>query len=308
MVISVDHGNKAIKTPHKQFTSGLVISDSKPGFQTDYIFWEGKYYTLTEQRIAYMRDKTEDQRFYALTLFAIAYELQQRGVPETVDPIDITLLVGLPPAHYAQLHTRFEAYFLKQRQTIDFEFNGLYYSIRINQVYSYPQAFAAAVTQYSNLKAYRVAYIIDIGGFTIDILKLRNGQPDLSMVESMEQGVITLCNRIASACNSMYGRLLEDCDIEDVLLREPTTLPGEVQQLIRTMTNEFLTEFFHFLRERGIDVNTAKCVFIGGGSQLLRSVIERGGHVALPIFIDDILANAKGYELLRQIEVQGHGE
>lgn len=308
MVISVDHGNKAIKTPHKQFTSGLVISDSKPGFQTDYIFWEGKYYTLTEQRIAYMRDKTEDQRFYALTLFAIAYELQQRGVPETVDPIDITLLVGLPPAHYAQLHTRFEAYFLKQRQTIDFEFNGLYYSIRITQVYSYPQAFAAAVTQYSNLKAYRVAYIIDIGGFTIDILKLRNGQPDLSMVESMEQGVITLCNRIASACNSMYGRLLEDCDIEDVLLREPTTLPGEVQQLIRTMTNEFLTEFFHFLRERGIDVNTAKCVFIGGGSQLLRSVIERGGHVALPIFIDDILANAKGYELLRQIEVQGHGE
>lgn len=308
MVISVDHGNKAIKTPHKQFTSGLVISDSKPGFQTDYIFWEGKYYTLTEQRIAYMRDKTEDQRFYALTLFAIAYELQQRGVPETVDPIDITLLVGLPPAHYAQLHTRFEAYFLKQRQTIDFEFNGLYYSIRINQVYSYPQAFAAAVTQYSNLKAYRVAYIIDIGGFTIDILKLRNGQPDLSMVESMEQGVITLCNRIASACNSMYGRLLEDCDIEDVLLREPTTLPGEVQQLIRTMTNDFLTEFFHFLRERGIDVNTAKCVFIGGGSQLLRSVIERGGHVALPIFIDDILANAKGYELLRQIEVQGHGE
>ena len=308
MVISVDHGNKAIKTPHKQFTSGLVISDSKPGFQTDYIFWDGKYYTLTEQRIAYMRDKTEDQRFYALTLFAIAYELEQRGVPETVDPIDITLLVGLPPAHYAQLHARFEAYFLKQRQTIDFEFNGLYYSIRVNQVYSYPQAFAAAVTQYSNLKAYRVAYIIDIGGFTIDLLKLRNGQPDLSMVESMEQGVITLCNRIASACNSMYGRLLEDCDIEDVLLREPTTLPGEVQQLIRTMTNEFLTEFFHFLRERGIDVTTAKCVFIGGGSLLLRNVIEQSNYVALPIFIDDVLANAKGYELLRQIEVQGHGE
>lgn len=149
-----------------------------------------------------------------------------------------------------------------------------------------------------------MAYIIDIGDFTIDLLKLRNGQPDLSIVESLEQGVITLCNCIASTCNSMYGRLLDDCDIEDVLLRNPTTLPGEVQQLIRTMTNDFLTEFFHFLRECGIDVNTAKCVFIGGGSLLLRNVIERGNHVALPIFIDDVLANAK----LRQIEVQGHGE
>ena len=302
MIISVDHGNKAIKTPHKQFTSGLVISDGKPGFQKDCLCWDGKYYTLTEQRIAYMRDKTEDERFYALTLFAIAYELQARGEPETVDPIDVTLLIGLPPAHYNQLHDRFEQYFLRKRQVIDFEFNGLYYSIRINQVYSYPQAFAASVTQFANLKNYRTAYIIDIGGFTIDVLKLRNGMPDLSLVESLEQGVITLCNKISSQCNSRYGRLLEDCDIEDVIRREPTTLPGEVQMMIRTMTDEFLIEFIHFLRERGIDVETAKCVFIGGGSVLLRNVIERSGHVALPIFIDDVLANAKGYEILYQSE------
>lgn len=97
MIISVDHGNKAIKTPHFHFTSGLVVSDSKPGFNTDWLCWDGKYYTLTEQRIAYLRDKTEDLRFYALTLFAIARELQYSNVPETVDPIDVTLLVGLPP-------------------------------------------------------------------------------------------------------------------------------------------------------------------------------------------------------------------
>ena len=308
MIISVDHGNKSIKTPHAIFTSGLVMSDGLQGFKTDYIGWNGKYYSLTERRISYLRDKTEDDRFFILTLFAIAKELEYRDVSETLDPIDITLLVGLPPAHYEQLHSRFEQYFLHRREAIDFEYNGKYYSVRINKVLSYPQAFAAAVTQYSTLKAHSVAYIIDIGGFTIDVLKLRFGRPDLEVVESFEKGVITLYNSIASKCNSQYARILEECEIDEVIRNQPTVLPGEVQQLIRIMTSDFLAEFYNFLRERGIDVSTSKCVFAGGGSLLLRGMIERGNKVAFPIFIEDIHANAIGYEVLYQSEVAANGK
>ena len=308
MIISVDHGNKSIKTPHAIFTSGLVMSDGLQGFKTDYIGWNGKYYSLTERRISYLRDKTEDDRFFILTLFAIAKELEYRNVSETLDPIDVTLLVGLPPAHYEQLHSRFEQYFLRRREAIDFEYNGKYYSVRINKVLSYPQAFAAAVTQYSTLKAHSVAYIIDIGGFTIDVLKLRFGRPDLEVVESFEKGVITLYNSIASKCNSQYARILEECEIDEVIRNQPTVLPGEVQQLIRSMTADFLAEFYNFLRERGIDVSTSKCVFAGGGSLLLRGMIERGNKVAFPIFIEDIHANAIGYEVLYQSEVASSGK
>lgn len=308
MIISVDHGNKSIKTPHAIFTSGLVMSDGLQGFKTDYIGWNGKYYSLTERRISYLRDKTEDDRFFILTLFAIAKELEYRDVSETLDPIDITLLVGLPPAHYEQLHSRFEQYFLRRREAIDFEYNGKYYSVRINKVLSYPQAFAAAVTQYTTLKAHSVAYIIDIGGFTIDVLKLRFGRPDLEVVESFEKGVITLYNSIASKCNSQYARILEECEIDEVIRNQPTVLPGEVQQLIRSMTSDFLAEFYNFLRERGIDVSTSKCVFAGGGSLLLRGMIERGNKVAFPIFIEDIHANAIGYEVLYQSEVAANGK
>ena len=308
MIISVDHGNKSIKTPHAIFTSGLVMSDGLQGFKTDYIGWNGKYYSLTERRISYLRDKTEDDRFFILTLFAIAKELEYRKVSETLDPIDVTLLVGLPPAHYEQLHSRFEQYFLRRREAIDFEYNGKYYSVRINKVLSYPQAFAAAVTQYSTLKAHSVAYIIDIGGFTIDVLKLRYGRPDLEVVESFEKGVITLYNSIASKCNSQYARILEECEIDEVIRNQSTVLPGEVQQLIRSMTADFLAEFYNFLRERGIDVSTSKCVFAGGGSLLLRGMIERGNKVAFPIFIEDIHANAIGYEVLYQSEVAANGK
>lgn len=79
MLIAIDHGNKQIKTVHTQpFTSGLIQGDT-PGFGTDCLAYQGKYYTLTDQRIPYRRDKTEDERFFILTLFAIAYEIEAMG-------------------------------------------------------------------------------------------------------------------------------------------------------------------------------------------------------------------------------------
>lgn len=308
MIISVDHGNKSIKTTNNLFTSGVIVSDSKPGIQNDYVFWNGKYYSLTEKRISYMRDKTEDDRFFVLTLFAIAYELEHAGIHEAEEPFDITLLVGLPPAHYGQLHARFEQYFFRKRDVIDFEFNGRFYSVRMSRVVSYPQALAASITRYGDLKKHAVSYIIDIGGFTVDVLKLRHGKPDLEVMESFEQGVITLYNSIKSQCNSQYDRLLEDSDIDEVIRGEPTILSGEIQLLIRNAAHQFLNEFYNFLRERGIDVKSSKCVFAGGGSILLRTLIERGGKVGFPIFIDNIHANAIGYSILYKSEVAANAK
>lgn len=68
MLIAIDHGNKQIKTVHATpFTSGLIQSDAL-GFGTDYLAYQGKYYALTDQRIPYRRDKTEDERFFILTV------------------------------------------------------------------------------------------------------------------------------------------------------------------------------------------------------------------------------------------------
>ena len=41
---------------------------------------------------------------------------------------------------------------------------------------------------------------------------------------------------------------------------------------------------------------------------LLRGMIERGNKVAFPIFVEDIHANARGYELLYQSEVAANGQ
>ena len=48
-----------------------------------------------------------------------------------------------------------------------------------------------------------------------------------------------------------------------------------------------------------------KVIFVGGGAILLRRQIEASGKVGTAIFVDEINANAKGYEYLYQIEMTG---
>ena len=68
--IAVDHGNRNMKTCSQVFTTGLTIQDKKPARGEKFLFYEGKYYVLSENRIPYQRDKTQDDRFFILTLRA----------------------------------------------------------------------------------------------------------------------------------------------------------------------------------------------------------------------------------------------
>lgn len=51
MVISVDTGNKMIKTEHYEFNSGIDVLDTIPGENDEVIEFGGKYYRTTNRRI-----------------------------------------------------------------------------------------------------------------------------------------------------------------------------------------------------------------------------------------------------------------
>ena len=51
--IAVDHGNRNMKTCSRVFTTGLTIQDKKPARREKFLFYEGKYYVLSENRIPY---------------------------------------------------------------------------------------------------------------------------------------------------------------------------------------------------------------------------------------------------------------
>jgi len=187
MLISIDHGNKQMKTKSRIFTSGLLESGTKPPFGDEILRYGGKYYSLSDKRIPYLRDKTSDERFFVLTLFAIAGEISCAYTPNTILPV--SLAVGLPPSHYGALYKKFEAYF-KDRGVLTFEYNQKTYSIRIENALAFPQAVAAAWTVFGQIKPEPKVMVIDIGGYTADYVQMKDGKADFAVCESLEHGVI----------------------------------------------------------------------------------------------------------------------
>ena len=198
MLIAIDHGNYAIKTPKNSFISGLSEHTVKPPMCYEILEYAGSYWTLSGKRLSYMSDKTQDDRYFILSLFAIARELEANGRHSHIEHIE--LAVGLPPEHYGILRDSFAKYF-KRYGVIKFNYKDKPYSI-----------------------------IVDIGGYTTDVLLLRNGKPDMQFCRSLETGIITMNNEIVRKVGALHDMRIEDEHINAVLCEQETILPDDVKK------------------------------------------------------------------------------
>lgn len=237
IIVPIDHGNRNMKTEHKAFTSGFVEGDCRPALG-EYLHYGGRYYALAEQRIPYMRDKTADDRFFILTLFAVAMEAEKQVLDTQDTIIQAVLPVGLPPKHYGALYRKFEEYF-KGRGIQQFTYKGIPYKVEITDAAAFPQDYAAAMTVYQRIAQFNKVVTVDIGGFTLDYLLIRGGRPDLGVCDSLEKGVIKLYNDVASRINSERDILLDDTDIDRIIRGEKTDYDREVLRIVGDMTRTF---------------------------------------------------------------------
>lgn len=308
MLFAIDHDNSAIKPPDFVFTSGLTDYPVKPPVETDVLEFGGTFWTLSGERIPYMRDKTKDERFFILSLFAIAKELRQR---EALQPmVEAELAIGLPPEHY-ELRNRFAEYF--KRGTVQFKFNDTPISLMIRQVLVYPQAYAAVVLQAQIIQQNPRTFVVDIGGFTTDVLLLRGVQPDMQFCRSLEMGAIPMANGIIGRVSALHDIKIDDDHIADVIQGRPTILPDDVQETIRATVKSYAAGILDKLRELQMDLRATPAIFTGGGAALFRTFIETSSQVAKAEFVADPKANAVGFGMLataqlRQMQAQKVGE
>jgi len=297
-IVAIDHGNAAVKTIHETFPAGLADAH---GIADETVEYKGRQYALSHRRLPNMRNKALTDDYFILTLFALGRELD--GLEESV-----MLAVGLPPAHMRSGRREFEAYFAG-RSPIEFRYNKCPRIIRVEQVLCFPQAYAAAMTRAGELAGLPRAFVVDIGGMTVDTLLLRHAKPDMAYTMSLEGGVNRLFNEIAGALSSELGIRAEQDQIEAVLCssHDGTELRGEdsffdssATHLMKTTAERFAARLLRDLRERDIDLQTTPSVFIGGGALLLRRFIEGSPIVKAPIFVEEVNANALGYQLLAE--------
>lgn len=300
MLIAIDHGNSAIKTVHYNFVAGLSRHSVRPPMADEVLEYDGSYWTLSGQRQAYQRDKTRDESYFILTLFAIAKEMVHAGGLSSTAKID--LAVGLPPEHYGILRDKFRQYF-KREETIQFIYNEKSVTIMIRDVFVYPQAYAAIAPQKGQLNHHLRVFLIDIGGYTTDVLLLRNGKPDMQFCRSLETGVITMNNDIVRRVGALHDMQIEDEHISAVLSGRETILPEAVKKTIRDSAGQHAKDILDKLRELKVDLRSNPAVFIGGGSALFRDYLEHSPLVAQASFVESPNANAIGYQAMAEGQI-----
>ena len=279
---------------------GLVRYVSEPGrfMNEDILEYQGTYYTLSDTKMPFKADKTVDDDYFILTLYALAMEARNKGI--TLTGKDVVLGVGLPPADYGQQATSFKKYFLDHaKHGISFKMNGKSVNFYLKDVFVSPQNFAAVMCfKASLLKKYRTVNCIDIGDGTVDLLVIRNGKPDLSVRVSDRSGMAVLRSEISNAIQQNYGIHLDSSDVEQVLMQEETILDEKIILEIQRMAENWLQRIINKLHTHVTDFRTNPAVFLGGGSLLLRKQIENSPEFKYVEFIDDVRANAIGYEKL----------
>ena len=187
---------------------------------------------------------------------------------------------------------------------VKFTYKDRPHAVYIDDVRCYPQAYAAAATMMDRLMGIPRVLIVDIGGFTADYLMIRSGRADLAVCDSLENGVIVLYNQIRKKANSEFDILLDETDIDGILEGKVGLYAPDIVLLVEQMTRNFVNDLANGLRERMLDLSSGKVVFVGGGAIRLRRQIEGSGKIRNALFVEDINANAKGYEFLYRMETR----
>lgn len=302
VIIGVDVGNKQVKHASGFFESGLVVSDHMPAIapshQTDMIRYKNKYYSLSMKRIEYVKDKSTDDRFLGLTLIAIVKELQRRDLPKNTK---IILGVGLPLGDMKNpgMKSRLRDLYMRNGGFYRVLCGKECYNIQIINVLVCPQGFAAITTLPHDTYNKPSSYIVDIGGYTVDIAKMRNGRVDQDNIMSLKNlGTIDLYGAIKEDADNSLDITLDEASIDDVLLgKEGHYISEECCNLIREHARLHVSKILSTLVEKKILLSSSYIIFIGGGSLLLKPWLKKeskrmgGSH-----FVENICSNSIGYE------------
>lgn len=167
---------------------------------------------------------------------------------------------------------------LNEDQTLDqiteSEINGVLYRLAVQHSIVVDDDRIYRVTQYEEER--RTAMMI--------AKRLMKQIPSESIEKELEEA------------QKVLGITLSDCQKGNTEFYESV-----VVNMTEGIAQDFVTDLLSSIRERGIDTRSTYTVFIGGGAALLKKLIEKSDRLGRYMFIEDICANAKGYDKLYQM-------
>ena len=138
--------------------------------------------------------------------------------------------------------------------------------------------------------------LVDIGGWTVDLMRLDNAVPNAATCRSLELGVIRCIDETAEQVRRNTGLSVTETQIERVLRRESCSMAEEARRIIQENGRKYIERILSAVTESGFDLRAVPTVFMGGGSAILKRHVTAQDAICRPVFIEDVHANATGYE------------
>lgn len=293
-IIGIDHGYAAVKTRSACFPSGIVAYAHEPYTKTDVLEYGGRFFVVGSGRQPLVKDKTSNNNYYLLTLAAIAKELEQRHSSAG----EIVLAAGLPLTGFGRDKTQFIRYLLRDGGSVSFKYEGRPYEVVIKRVFLYPQGYAAALMHLDLIEGEPSVILADIGGWTVDAMRLDNLKPNAATCRSLELGMICCVDEIAEQVRRTLGLSLTAAQIEAILTGAPCSVSPEAGRIVTEQGKAYVDRLLSAIAESGFDVKAIPVVFMGGGAKLVERHLPSDSALCCSIFLDDVRANAIAYEEL----------
>ena len=138
--------------------------------------------------------------------------------------------------------------------------------------------------------------VVDIGSWTVDIMPIINHTPDESVCVTKPSGFITCIQQINKECVRQIGAEVDEYDIQKLLTSGGADLPDEYREIIEKEIRAYCQQVYHYIRELGYNMDLTPVILVGGGAGVMK---QYGGLSQKNItYVEDICANAKGYEML----------
>ena len=293
MNIGIDHGYYAIKTRHFSFPAGIAVYSHEPYTLQNTLEYGGKFYVCGTGRQPILRNKTENDNYYLLTLAAIAREIKQRG--ENTE-CSVTLAAGLPLAGFGREKKFFREYLLRSSQPVCFKFEGVPYKITIEDVKLFPQGYSAIAIHPELIQNEPSVLLMDIGGWTVDLMRLDNGVPNTSTCRSLELGMIRCIDETKEQVRRDVGLSVTDAQVERVLAGKPCSMDEKARSIIRRQGRLYTERLLSAVMESGFDLKAIPVVMLGGGASVVKGNVSPQDGLCRVFALTDDRVNAEGFE------------
>lgn len=293
MNIGIDHGYYAIKTRHFSFPAGIAVYSHEPYTLQNTLEYGGKFYVCGTGRQPILRNKTENDNYYLLTLAAIAREIKQRG--ENTE-CSVTLAAGLPLSGFGREKKFFREYLLRSSQPVCFKFEGVPYKITIEDVKLFPQGYSAIAIHPELIQNEPSVLLMDIGGWTVDLMRLDNGVPNASTCRSLELGMIRCIDETKEQVRRDVGLSVTDAQVERVLAGKPCSMDEKARSIIRRQGRLYTERLLSAVMESGFDLKAIPVVMLGGGASVVKGNVSPQDGLCRVFALTDDRVNAEGFE------------